>query len=456
MEDTVKKLWLVVAVVALGGLTGRSFADTQSILLSGDVRVRGYFLDRAGNDGAGAQSQGNASFISQRTRVSLAADLDSHLLVVVTLKAEGLWGGDDLSGADSGAGTANSKVIDRAFALGVNEAYLQMNQAFDAPATVKIGRQFLNYGHGLILSSAEQEYNFDAARLVLDYYPWTFDLVAASLVNGQAFSSTPSHLGAADLLFVNARYEMTDSILKNIEGYFGWVAQSHSQSFSLRVPPTDPLFAANASPWVIGLRGDLAPGKNAQMWFEAAYEGGADGALAPFSKAISAFLINLGGRFTLKDEQWSPSFNINYIYASGGGDSESGNFRPWFNYQDGYNGYLFAPTLSNIQIFNLGATVKPQENLSLALQVYYYVHIDKNSPYGDFSELNIDMGGLGTAADIGRSDGSWELDAIAGYDYSKDLRLQLVYAAFIPGHGFRQAGMSAVAQELRGELNVKF
>jgi len=38
------------------------------------------------------------------------------------------------------------------------------------PATLKLGRQYLQYGRGLILSSVEQEYNYDAARLVLDYY----------------------------------------------------------------------------------------------------------------------------------------------------------------------------------------------------------------------------------------------------------------------------------------------
>jgi len=40
----VKKLWLVVALVALGGLTSKTFADVQNIRLSGDIRLRGYFM----------------------------------------------------------------------------------------------------------------------------------------------------------------------------------------------------------------------------------------------------------------------------------------------------------------------------------------------------------------------------------------------------------------------------
>ena len=56
-----KKVWLVVALVALGGLTSKTFADVQNIRLSGDIRVRGYFIDSAGDDGTGAQAKTTCS-----------------------------------------------------------------------------------------------------------------------------------------------------------------------------------------------------------------------------------------------------------------------------------------------------------------------------------------------------------------------------------------------------------
>ena len=64
-----KKVWLVVALVALGGLAVNSFADVQNIRLSGDIRIRGYYLDNAGDNTT------YDAFISQRTRVSVEADL---------------------------------------------------------------------------------------------------------------------------------------------------------------------------------------------------------------------------------------------------------------------------------------------------------------------------------------------------------------------------------------------
>ena len=441
-----RKLWLVVALVAWGGLAVNTFADVQNIRLSGDIRIRAYYLNGAGLD-VGFNEGSDATFISQRTRVSVEADLEDHVLVVVTLAAEGLWGTSDEPVRSSGT------AINRRFDVGVNEAYVQFNELFYTPATLKLGRQYLNYGRGLIISSAEGEYNFDAARLVLDYYPLTIDLVGAELVNNQTFSPTATHAGSVDLLFVNARYEVSDSAIKDVEAYLGWVSQGSELTWSSRVPPS--LYyngGSGNSPLIIGLRGDINPTKDLQTWFEGAYEFGANGNR---DDSLSAFLLNVGGRYTLKNVQWTPVLNANYIYASGGGKTANSSFVPWFDYVDGYNGYLFAPVLTDIHIFNLGASVKPYENTTLSLQGYYYMKADEDG--AATSNGNVDFGGLNrplwftSSRELG-----WEIDAILGYDYSKDVRMQLVYGVFLPGDAYQNAGYSGAAQEVRAEINVKF
>jgi len=457
----VKKVWLIVALVAFGGLAVRSFADVQNIRLSGDIRIRGYFLDSTGviPDSPG-QWDSNDSFIAQRTRVSCEADLEDHVLVVVTMQAEGEWGDSNVTSTDAGAGSQQSNgAISRRWNLGVAEAYVQFNEVFYTPATLKLGRQYLQYGRGLILSSVEQEYNYDAARLVLDYYPLTIDVVGGELVNNQVFGGQPSHAGANDLLFVNARYELSDSAIKDIEAYVGYVSQGDSLLVSeTRVPPTTGL----SSPMLVGLRADINPLDTLQTWWEAAYEFGANGGNTGGS--IGAFLLNAGGKFTFKDTQWVPSLNGNFIYASGGGagtDTGIGNgqFRPWFDYADGYNGYLFMPALSDIAIFNLGASVKPYENTTLSLQGYYYMKADKMGVAG--SNGNVDWGGPIWAAPTAGNTADdaylgWELDGILGYDYSKDVRAQLVYGVFLPGTAYENVGVARAAEEVRAELLVKF
>jgi len=472
----VKKLWLVVALVAWGGLAINTFADVQNIRLSGDVRLRAYWLNNGGTDGAGNQGDGSAAFISQRTRVSVEADLEDHVSVVVTPAAEGLWGDANNTAQDAGAGTANgtgatAQPNDRKWDTGIDEAYIQLNELFYTAATVKLGRQRLMYGNGLILSSVEQEYNYDAGRLVLDYYPLTLDFVFAELVNNQSFSSVPSHLGSADLLFVNGRYEISDSMVKSVEAYFGWVAQGSSGPISSpNQPPTLPAFnptTSGASPWIIGGRIELGSkdGGGFSSSFEAVYEGGSGG--AALNDSIEAFLIQTKGRYAFKDVQWSPAINWGGTIASGGGGGQNpatgqlgdGQFVPWFDYQEGYNGYIAAPFLSNIRILNLGGTIKPYENTSLSIQAYYYQKMDADSPAG--SNPNIDAGGLsgaglsanGTSKELG-----YEFDTILGYDYSKDVRMQLVYATFVPGNAIKNVDTfgAKVVTEIRGEVNVKF
>jgi hypothetical protein len=456
----VKKQWLIMVLATVVGLAASSYADVQNIRLSGDIRTRGYWLDNAA-EGANGDFQSSSAFIEQRTRVSVEADLEDHVLVVVTLKAEGLWGApDQTSSAGPGVEDDAGGAINRGWTVGVDEAYVQLNEMFYSPATLKLGRQYLNYGHGLILSSVDQEYNYDAGRLVLDYYPVTVDLIGARLVDNGTFGGDSNHQ-SSDLLFLNARYEMTDNVIKDIEAYFGWVAQSSHNGVTnaTQAPPT----LNGASPWVVGVRGDLTPADSLKAWVEAAYEGGADGTAN--SQGISAVLLNGGASFAIKGG-WSPVVHANYTFASGGGEGQNpatgapgkATFVPWFDYVEGYNGYLFAPELSNIHIFNVGVSSKPYENMSLSCNVYYYLKADNNSFAG--SNPNIDFGGLSFTREGVQSNSrqlGWEVDNVFGYDYSKDVRFQLVNAFFIPAGAYRRdPTVNSASHEVRGEVSVKF
>jgi hypothetical protein len=481
-----KKVWLAAALLGLITMASSVFADVQNIRLSGDVRIRGYFLQNAnsgqrfyGPNRPDDVNRLDSSFIAQRTRITCEADLEDHVLVVMTLQAESTWGKD----YPMSQRTLGSSVE-------LTEAYVQFSEMFFTPATLKLGRQYLNYGRGLIVSSYDQVYNFDAGRLVLDFYPFTVDLVGAKLGEGNG-NSMDKGRGGNDLLFINGRYEMKDSIIKNVEAYFGWASRaSHSSAWnSSQYSPT----ANAASPWIIGLRTDLTPIKGLQVWMEAAYEGGQ----APVGSlnittpswgppaqdsTLSAFIANVGAKYTFKDVKMEPSVNVEYTFASGGGSfSGNGNaFVPWFDSKCGQNGYLFQPLLSNIHIFNVGASIKPAKNVTASLQAYYYLKADSDSFAG--SNPAIDIGGLNgmTMYSCNKTELGAEIDAILSYDYSKDARFSLIYAAFIPDRAFtgtdqsrgdqnnaytpynspgelyQHDGFDRVAHMIRAEVNVKF
>ena len=313
-----KKLRLMCALVAFGGLAISVFADVQNIRISGDIRIRGYFLSDVsgtlplpGITGGGVQAETADSFITQRTRVTVEADLEDHVLVVVTLRAESMWGSmnESLEGS-AGAGMGQVPVgilkVNRGFDVGIDEAYVQFNEMFWSPLTLKLGRQYLQYGRGLIFSSMDQEYNFDAARLVMDFYPLTVDFVYIKAWEGQFFGAGNVGWGSLaggnntsiDAIFANFRYEMSDSVLRDVEAYVGYMANNANlagvnMGFPW-IPPSGSL-AVGASPIIIGLRGDLAPVKNLDMWAEAAYECGEFNG----SAHLNAWLANLGGRYTI-------------------------------------------------------------------------------------------------------------------------------------------------------------
>ena len=456
-----KKVWLIVAVTALCGMAASTFAQVQNIRLSGDVRIRGYYISDAGSSAAGAQVSGSSQFIVQRTRVCVEADLADHVLAVATLKAEGNWGSaltTDFAGA-------------HVWAVGVQEAYVQLRELFYSPATLKAGRQFLNYGDGLILSSANQNYTFDAGRLVLDYHPLVIDVVAGQIANVQGVNAQ-STTGQSDLLFVNAKYDGGSSVIKTVEAYFGWMPQDNNGNVLFVPSLLDPK-QSNPSPIILGLRTDMAPTENLKASLEGAYELGNNGGYgsAAIDNQISAWLAKAAIKWSPKGVSMSPTINASYTFASGGGANGRNSFVPWFDDVDGMNGYLFQPQLSNIQIINLGGSIKPCANTTLALQGFYYLKADKNvnvnsNPSVDFGGPSFANPGYLTAVnaaptaavEAGSREVGWEFDTIIGYDYSNDVRCQLVYAAFIPDNAFGSAVGSAnrVANEIRGEINVKF
>ena len=100
-----KKAWLMITLAALVGSAVSTFADVQNIRLSGDIRIRGYYTVNTDGDLSEDQAKNSDSYISQRTRVTVEADLEDHVLIVVTLKAEGLWGQENDAADSSGAGT---------------------------------------------------------------------------------------------------------------------------------------------------------------------------------------------------------------------------------------------------------------------------------------------------------------------------------------------------------------
>ena len=137
-----------------------------------------------------------------------------------------------------------------------------------------------------------------------------------------------------------------------------------------------------------------------------------------------------------------PRVSFEYMYSSGDDDSSSsatattgGNtggtkdraFNA-FGFRD--TGIAFSPTVSNLHIFVLGASVMPLrqhklfKHMEVGTKAFFYHKDEKNGPISD------------TTATVNSSWVGWEWDAYCNWRLTSDLTWTIRYGAFMPGAAF--------------------
>lgn len=430
-----KKLVILLALALVVAFAASSYAEVQNVKVGGDIRIRANYSDKLGRwdstllipglgDGLTNHNADAYGFINQRTRVITEADLTDNIAVNATIEADSQWGHDsDIENSIVG--------VRQIWAAGFSEAWLQLSELYYTPLSVKIGRQYLNYGKGFLISSNEYEYNFDAVKAVLNFEPWTIDVVFSMLVDTVQPFATDKSEGLDYKLWGGNVHYAADTW--NLEGYVWGIVDSG-------VPA-----AGQVEPIAFGLRGDITPIENLDVWGELAYEAGNTADVD-----MGVFGANVGGKYTFANVAWKPT--IGAEWAWGQGKTDKPDFNPLFQYN--YWGYAFSPAMSNIHIINANLTVEPIEKLALILDYYHYLQ-DKakamivGNPW-------IDNGGVSALTNgDGKTLGN-ELDLIAEYDYTEDVSTQLYLAWFWPGDAYSDTTGKEDAYEVRGEIIVSF
>lgn len=430
-----RKLIALLAIAVIVAFATGAYAEVQNVKVGGDIRIRPLYQ----NDITTLNSSINTDdygYIEQRTRVIIEADLTDNVAVSAIIEAESDWGLPE-SVFSAVPGIDDRKEWDAGF----SEAWVQLSELYYSPLTVKLGRQFLNYGTGFVISSKEYENNFDAVRAILDFDPWTIDIVYSKMVETLGYSPLQAAMGATatnadndiDLWGANIRYAADTW---DVEGYI-WGQVDHGYTLSDGSKP-------NLEPIIFGIRGDITPIENLDLWAEVSYEDGKIG-----TQDLSAFGTDLGATYTFADVAWMPTIGLGWTF--GQGDNDDANYYEFYEYN--YYGYCYSPMLSNIHIINANLTVEPVEKLALILDYYHYLQDKKEAMImGDPTQ---DNGGVmavtnGTDKTLGN-----ELDIIAEYDYTEDVSTQLYLAWFWAGDAY-SSPTDDDAYEVRGEIIVSF
>jgi hypothetical protein len=438
------RLLTVICVAALVfAFAVPAFAETQNIKVSGDIKVA-YVYQQDVNQVVNADNQ---NFFMQQIGLNVEADLTDNVSTYLRVVNERGWETQRISAGAPGD-----------MNIRLDEAYVTLKEMLYAPLTVKIGRQNIWLGKGLVIGNSGdwatgalpltvREFSdmtgFDAIRATLDYDPWTVDLIYTKLTESRAVVPGSGLWGQGtdiDMYIANIGYDFTKYDAE-AEAYF---IMTHDNNTRLTT-----VNEKSESIYTMGLRGSLVPFENMNMWAEGALQYGRDrGVLQDDKRRASA--VDIGVDYTFTDVKWAPKLGVEWLCLSG--DKSTTNRQEGWNplFRGKFDNYIadFRGTkglggdtgVSNQQSIAVFGSVAPMTDITLDAKwtaLWLDQKIDAVAAPG--------LGRNASSKKIG-----WELDGKATYDYTEDVAFSLATGYFRPGTSYDSNNKKPITQIVAG------
>lgn len=460
------KFWgIVAAIVLIFAFSVSAYAETQSVKVSGDLTIRGVHRREFDlNENARPVSD---NFIMTTTELQVDANLTDNVSTVIRIVNQRNWGDSDyktLRGqfhnvASTASVTTNQLTVGHGLLdLGIDLAYIQIKELYFEPLTLRIGRQDLWFGRGLIIGANQTDpgfvsgvltdsnlvtilndgvhgigspeltafNSFDAIRATIDfekYAPFVVDLIY--------FKNDEGKIGPEDDLDVygvNAGY--TWNVYNAEAEVYYWLRHNKDTN--------NPFEAGADKVNTVGIRGSFMPIEEFVFGAEAAYQFGqyiaSPGQQA--ERGRSAALLNLFVEYLGWTKYlYSPKVGAEWIYETGDRNTgkEGGTYGRWHPMYRGYYPLLIRPFqgyyyftsrftggqdlgLTNQHEFILSGSMKPLDDITIEAKAAKY--------YFDNEPLENAIGGR----DVGT-----EMDFLTTYDYTEDVTFSFLSAFFFPG-----------------------
>ena len=474
-----KFVGLCALAVAVALVAVPAFAEVQNVKVSGDIAVKAISKDnwdlRKTTPGTLTNDDKFQGYL-QTTGVRVDADLTDNVSAAVKLLNQRFWDTD----------SAISNDVD------LELAYVKLKELVYSPLTVTVGRQDLKFGTGFIVgpgllgdpnglfagtsattttvhaAGQAREYSavngYDAIRLTLDYAPLTFDYILAKIQERGEGGHDQDLMGAN----FNWKGAPVDRWQGEAELYWFW---KNDRAAGVVLHDNPGRTYENNQVHTIGLRTAGQPVSNLWVNAEGAIQLGRlqDTVLVAGQGAQSrdrlALAADLSANYTFANAAWTPNLGLGWTYFSGehaggardgdvvgawdvmyrgsfktaiqdflGGTDEPGGLYTTFDPND-----TSATTNRHLLYFDVGA--KPLQDLALQAR---YTH-------AWFAKVPV-SGRSSSAGD--------EVDLQAKWDYTEDVQLGLLGAAFLPGKYYDGAAVATrgrnAAWEVTGDLSVKF
>ncbi len=445
-----KRIALFCALIGLVAfIAAPAYAEVQNIKISGDIQALGVYRSNYDLEdgkvifGGGADidsylAEDNDSFLMSIIRLRVDADLTDNVAACIRLANLRDWDGD---------GTNTSDII-------LDLANITLKEMLYSPLTLIIGRQELMYGNGLVVGPGlfqdpdnSIEYNdlsllhgYDAVRAILDYDPWTMDLLLAKITEADdvVTGTLESRDSDVDLYGANLGYRF-DQYDAEVEGYLFYKRDpTYGLVVNVSGSTSDQRTFVENEVYTMGLRGSLVPIENLTLSGEVAGQLGEirselDGVTTgPLTKDREALAANVAGKYNFANVRFMPTLGVEYLYLSGEEAGVEGDFDAW---DPMYRGKKMSSIRDYLE--NLYTTNDPADTSGWTNQ-----HTIKAMGSADLGEL-VD----GLSMNLAYLHYWFDEEPIAGaddnigdeinmkltYDYTEDVQFALDGAWFIPG-----------------------
>ena len=454
-----KRLIAVLALALVAGLAfSPAYAEVQNVKVSGDIIASGvarnHFNLAAG--AAGDKKNIDQSLFMTQTRVRIDADLTDNVMATVRLINERVWNGQN---------DTNSSGSDN---INLDLAYVTLKEFLYSPLTLTIGRQEMSFGNSLIIGRAQvpsgkiniptdltERKAFDAIRATLDYDPLVVDLIYAK-VNSQ----DTTRKNDTNLAGINATYALNKKV--NLSAYY-FLKSDNNDSVSTGATVSTSKGKADKVN-TLGVLVSATPIDNLTMSLEGAYQFGKNDGATDTSLTYNrhkAYAIQAMADYTFAKVKMTPKIGASYTYLSGnktGVESSERGWDPMFYDQKLGNIAYALLDFSDLSVYNLRASCKPVEDVTLSMVYGYFDMASKKNTGWTYTSSHFYNGTDRYFSDASlRADKRHlgdEIDVTATYDYTEDVQFGLTAGVFVPGKVWNIEKQTAT--QLIGSMKVIF
>jgi len=388
-----KKSMALLLVAVTVSLAVPAFAELQNVVVGGEVRIRGNWID-AGD------AANNYAAAEQRTRLNVRADFTDNVSAFIELDEYANWGDNLRSDYLTGVDTRPAGDV------AVYQAYIEAKEMWGTALKARIGRQEIKLGGSWLVGAAELApyftgLSFDAIRLTYATDQFSVDAIMSKLAENSPAQADSD----IDFYAVYGSYLGIENV--SLDAYWLFIRDAGSVIGGSTID-------SSLDTHTFGLRGAGTVGAF-DFEAEAAYQLVDWENIVDSSDAWAANVV-LGYTF---DVSYSPRVFLSGAAFSGDDDNLSFN-RLFSDYRyskildkglAGYNaGTLPNSSLTNFWTVQAGVSVMPVEKVKLELSAAYLANVEEDAT--DDSEIGVELGLAGL------------------YKYSDDLAFKAGYAHF--------------------------